>query len=200
MASGHKAEVVGPLFTWPPAEEEDLLLLGLVRDERMQQPHAGQLLSGAGVLRGGGRLRDRDACHRRACGPLRCGGFPRDRGDGRFRPSNSNRSTIQRPASGRTDATYNSRRPARIEPSQELAQARKQRPGHPLVKLVGQLAWGGMTDHLIAIGHEVVEQVLQTHRRRAPFFFLPSTSKTAASSPATRGRSSRVGPSRAASS
>ncbi len=58
----------------------------------------------------------------------------------------------------------------KIDSPQDLGQAGKQGTGHFLVEFVGQLTGGRVCKHLIAIGDEMVEQILQTDGGLASLF------------------------------
>ena len=60
----------------------------------------------------------------------------------------------------------------KIDPRQDLGQAGKQRAGHFLVEIVGQLTRGRVREDLVAIGDEMVEQILQANGRLASLFAL----------------------------
>ena len=163
VQSGRVAEIIGFFFSRPAAQKQDLLFFRLVHQERMERSQPVNRRSRS-------RQFENQTFAIGQAGRRRTGKFQRLESPGLF---SYQLKTLDEPVPGGLTHVGDIEQSAtrqKIDSPQHLGQAGKQGAGHFLIEFVGQLTGGRVREHLVAIGDEMVEQILQANGRLASLF------------------------------
>lgn len=163
MQAGGVAEVIGLFFSRTAAQKQDLLFIGLVHQQRMERSQPVNRRSRS-------RQFENQTFAIGQAGRRRSGKFQGLESPGLF---SDQLKTLDEPVPRGLPDVGDIEQPAtgqKIDSSQDLGQAGKQGAGHFLVEFVRQLTGGRVCEHLVAIGDEMVEQILQANGGVASLF------------------------------